>query len=508
MTPAQRIIFNTIAVYTRSLIAAGLALFSSRWVLNALGQTDYGLFCLVGSLIIFVAFINNVMASSAARHFAYAIGQGNIGEVNKWFNAALSTHLIIPILLVLLGWPIGELCIRRFLTIPPERIQACVWVFRFSLVSASTGMASAPFIAMFRAKQNIAELSIWEMLQAVLAFTIAWLLTQVSGDRLLFYAIGMVIVNIFVQAVQVCRSLFIFRECRIKYDYWFDFKRFKEIFNFASWSFIGILGGLLRNHGSNILLNLFFGPKANASYGIANQLSTQTGNLATAMFAAFSPEITASEGRGDRARMIALSHRASKFSTILVLLFAIPLIVEMHYILKLWLLEPPIHTALFCQLMIVTFLLDRLTAGYMSAINAYGKIAGYQATLGTILILTLPLAWLFIKLGYPPTSVGVAFVITMTICSYGRVLWLRHHLGVPIYKWLKVVVRPSLIVAVASITMAHIPRYIMPTSLLRLALVFFFSAFTVMLVTWFFGTDAQERVFIVESWRRVTRSKK
>jgi hypothetical protein len=70
-----RIFHNTITTYTRSVFAAALALFSNRWELKALGQTDFGIFSVVGSLIIFTFFLNTVMVASVGLHYAYALGQ-------------------------------------------------------------------------------------------------------------------------------------------------------------------------------------------------------------------------------------------------------------------------------------------------------------------------------------------------------------------------------------------------------------------------------------------------
>jgi Na+-driven multidrug efflux pump len=160
MNPSQRIVLNTAATYTRSVLAVALALFSSRWVLNALGQTDFGIFSVVGSLIIFIVFLNSVMAASAGRHYAFAIGQGNNTEVNRWFNAAFSVHLCLAVFLTLIGWPIGEYLISHVLNIPADRVQTSLGVFRVSLISAFVSMISIPFVAMFTAKQRIAELAV------------------------------------------------------------------------------------------------------------------------------------------------------------------------------------------------------------------------------------------------------------------------------------------------------------------------------------------------------------
>lgn len=500
---SHRIILNTAATYIRSVITLGLGLFSARWVLAGLGASDYGLFTVVGSIIVFITFLNGVMSGSAARHFAFAIGRGDADEVNKWFNTSLSIHLILPVVLISIGWPIGEYCIRHVLTIPADRIATCLWVFRLSLIAAFSGMMSIPYAAMFSAKQHIAELALWGTLQSVLSFTFAYILTRVSVDRLLFFAGYGVAISVAFQVIQVMRAHHIFHECRIHYRHWFDKYRFKEIFSFASWNLIGTFGVILRDQGSAILLNLHFGPKANAAFGIANQVSAQTSQLGAAMIGAFAPEITASEGRGDRIRMLSLTQRASKFGTILVLLFAIPLMVELDYVLNLWLIHPPLYTALFCQLVMAAFVLDRLSVGYFMAVSAYGKIAAYQATLGTCLVLTLPLAWVFLKLGMPPTGVGIAFVVTMAVVSAGRVFWARRLLDVSVRSWLSDVALPSSIVTLVAVSAVMVPRCLLAPSFLRLVIVTIVSVATTLLATWFLALNVVERGFVKQSARRL-----
>jgi O-antigen/teichoic acid export membrane protein len=505
MNPSQRIALNTAVTYARSVLAVGLNLFSARWVLNALGETDFGLFALVGSLITFVVVINTVMSTGASRYFAYSIGQDNPDEVNHWFNAALSIHLCLAGGLVVIGWPIGEYIVSHVLKIDPGRLSTCLWVYRISLISAFTSMASVPFVAMFTAKQHIAELSVWGMLQCVLTFVLAYILTIVSGDRLLIYTIGMVAITVLIQAVQISRAFAVFSECRIVYRQWWDKHRFMGILSFSSWNLIGTMAGTFRDQGSALILNLYFGPSLNAAYGFAGQVSGQANQLSAAMLGALSPEITASEGRGDRQRMISYSIRACKFGTGMIMIFAIPLMAEMDYILKLWLVNVPPYTAAFCQLILCTFLLDRLSAGYMIAVNAHGKIAGYQATIGGILLMTLPLAWLLLAMGYPPSSVGVAFVITMVACSFGRVLWARRLFAVPISRWLQAVVVPCAIVAGVAAIAALMPSWFMQPSFLRLTLATLASLAASASVGWFLALDADEREFFRHNMQNVLR---
>jgi O-antigen/teichoic acid export membrane protein len=508
MNPSQRLFLNTSASYTRSVIGVGLSLFSTRWVLSALGEVDYGLFNLIGSMLVFITLLNTVMSGSASRHFAFSIGQGDPLEVNRWFNAAFSIHLCLASASTLIGWFAGEYVISHYLSIPVERLSDCLNVFRISLISLFVGMLSVPFVAMFRAKQHIAELSVLESLHYFLTFILAWSLTLYQGKRLIFYAIGMTTIMVFVFGVQILRAVFIFQECTFVRQQWFDIKRLKKIFSFAGWNLIGVSGTLLRDNGSAILLNLFFGPKLNASFGIAKRVSAMTTQLASSMLGAFSPEITASEGRGDRSHMIKLSLRACKFGTILVMFFSIPLIVEMDYVLKLWLQTPPPYTGTFCKLILFTFLIDRLSSGYMLAVNAYGKIAFYQATLGTTLILTLPLAWFFLKLGYAPTTVGVAFVITMTGCSIGRVFWVRRLLKIPIHRWIITVVLPCSLVAIVSTFSAIAPAWFLTPSFLRLSLTTLASVFSSFMAVWLIALTDDEKEFFRQNIRLLIKKTK
>ena len=172
---------------------------------------------------------------------------------------------------------------------------------------------------------------------------------------------------------------------------------------------------------------------------------------------------------------------------------------EVDYVLKLWLHDVPLYAGNLCQLMLITFLIDQLTVGYMSAVNAKGKIAAYQATLGSILVLTLPLAWVFLKVGFPPTGVGFAFVINIFLVSLGRVFWGRHLLGMPLQQWLTQVVLPCAIVGAISTVAAVAPLWWLSSSFTRFFMVVAASAMATILAGWFIALNAGERSFFARN---------
>ena len=500
MTPSQRIFFNTIVTYGRSVLAMGLGLFSSRWVLQALGPQDFGLYSVVGSIIIFITFLNGVTAGSVARFLAFSIGKDDSEETCRWFNTALFLHTLIPLVILLIGWPLGEWAVRHFLNIPVERFQTCLWVFRLSLIAAFISMISTPYIGMHTAKQKLAELAIWNLLASFGTFTLAYGLTRYRGDALLFYACGVIGIHGIMQLIQVIRAKRLFPECHLHFAFWWDSKRIVEIMSFAGWVMFGFTAVVLRGQGTAILLNRFFNPLSfpfvNAAYGIGNSVAGQVNTLSSAMLGAFTPEITASEGRGDRLRMLLYALRASKYGTYLLLLFAIPVFIEMDYLLSLWLKTPPELAATFCRMMLIYTVIDTITIGAMLAVNAKGKVRGYQVTLGICVYLTLPLAWVFLRYGGAATSVMLAFLLTMTGHSIGRLIWARHLVGMSIGTWAKQVLLPLSCVMVASGGVGCICHMWNTASpFLRLISVTVSTWMVTYLVGWLFVVDAREKVF-------------
>lgn len=501
MTASQRIVINTLASYGRTVFSIALGLFSSRWVLQALGPVDYGLMGVVGSVITFITFFNGVMAGSCARFFALSVGEGDIEKTNQWFNSALLIHIVIPLCLIMFGLPIGECVIRFFLNIPPERLLTSVWVFRLSLIAAFFSMVATPYLGMYTAKQHIYEVSFFALIYTLMHFTLSYSMTLYKGDPWMFFSIGVVVLSSVISFIQIVRAIYRFPECKLVWKYWGNTERIKKVFSFTGWMLFGTLGGLLRNQGSAIVLNKFFNPinypQANASYSIGNIVSSQANTLSIALLAAFSPEITSREGQGNRNSMLLLANQASKFGTLLLCLVAVPLFVETEYILKIWLKVPPCYSSAFCRLALCVLLLDQITYGHMVAVAAVGKVAWYQITLGGIILLTLPLAWLILKAGYSPPSIIWAFIMTSAFATIGRVFWANYLIGAKPSLWIKDVLIPcATVICLTTLIGFFIKNIIKSESFSRLVLVSFISVLGWAILVWSFALNSLEKEYI------------
>ena len=280
MTPNRRIFLNIAASYGRSLFSIACGLFSTRWVLMALGQTDMGLYSVIGGLTIFIMFFNIQFASAVSRYFAYSIGKANVSEE---VEAGLDECR---------RYPVGEYAItHEWLEIPADRVHACVWVWRFTCISCLVGMMNVPFQAMFTAKQFIAELTVYSVAQTAIKTLFIYFMVVYPGDWLARYAFAMMLIAV-IPSVMICaRAIQVFPECRFQFGRMWDWSRIKQLFAYVTWQVVGSAGFVLRTTGVSILVNKTMGPKVNAAMSIGTTLSAETSLLSGALSNAFGPVI-------------------------------------------------------------------------------------------------------------------------------------------------------------------------------------------------------------------------
>lgn len=468
----------------------------------ALGESDYGLYGVVAGLTVFIAFFNGLLSSSISRFFAYSIGKdsrnggGATLECQQWFNTALMIHTVVPTVLMLVGYPIGDWAVRNWLTIPPERVGAFVQVFRCVCVSCFVSMVNIPFSAMYIAKQYIAELTIYGVVSNSCHAVFLYYIASHPSDWLIRYAIWTCFLAIAPQLIICIRALKVFPECKIDLRLCWSIKRLKRLCYFAGSLAFGGLGGMLRGQGLAILVNKYFGPSVNAAMSIANSVNAQSSALVAAMQGAFTPAIVQACGAGDENLMRTMAFRACKFGMLLVLIFAIPLGIEIDNVMTLWLKTPPAYSAGLCLCMLSLVVIDKSSIGHMIAVNAKGKIAAYQFFLGGALILTLPVAWVFVEFNLGVYSIGAALVLMMLICSTGRVWFARRLAGMSSVYWLRHVLVPVISVVLPSLFVGFVSRLMLAPSFLRLCVTTLLSEIVFFVLAWCIALDASEKIFV------------
>lgn len=516
MSPNRRIFLNIIATYGRSVYALILGLFTARWVLQSLGQVDFGLYGLVGGLTVFISFFNLLFSSATSRFYAYSVGQAlkatidgceesGIEECRKWFSTAVFLHTIIPCVFIIIGYPFGVYAIEHWLTIPVDRLESCIWVFRFVCISSFFGMINVPFQAMYTAKQYIAELTIYSFAQTTATFGFVWFMVSHPGNWLTKYALGMCVIVVIPQLLICFRAITIFPECRFNMSYACSMMRVKQLGAFAFWQAFGGFGVIARGQGIQILINKYFGPAFNASMLIANQVSAQSQTLASSLQGAFSPAITTACGAKDYDKMRMLAFRTCKFGMLLGLLFMLPLAVELEYVLKLWLKNPPPATKEICWFILASAIMEKSSSGHMIAVSATGKISSYLTFSGISLMLALPLAWMLFEIGWGASSVGVVMFCTMTLCASGRVWFAKRIVSMKIESWVLKIFLPGLFLVFVSWIFSYCINCFLPPGVFRIVLTAIIIDVMVLLISWFCMFTKDERQCFLSKFYRIIR---
>lgn len=501
MSPNRRIFLNIVATYGRSLYALIIGLFTARWVLMTLGKSDYGLYGVVGGLTAFIAFINSIMAVSVGRYYAYAVGRAKVSgnernsleECRQWFNTAVVFHSVLPVVLMVVGYPVGEWAIRNFLVIPPERIEKFVWIFRFTCVNCFWGMISVPFNAMYTAKQYIAELTVYSFVTTTLNFIFLSYMVNHPGDWLVRYGLWNCLLGIVPAVIITVRAYFVFPECRFNLGYMRSLSHLKELGGYAGWYAFGMTGNLFRYQCLPILVNKYFGPIQNAAVSVANSLASHTTTLSGSLVGAFSPAITNALGAGNTAEAVKLLHRTCKFGALLVLPFCIPLSIEVSEVLRLWLKNPPEASAVLAVGIMVSLILEKVTAGHWIAISGNGKIALYQFLIGVDFIMSVPICWVMFACGMSVYAVAYSLIIVMVGALIIRVWMLWYYLSVSPFYWISRVAVPLLVSTCMAVVVGVLPVFFLEPSFFRIVLTTVVSESVLLPLVWYYVLDREER---------------
>lgn len=470
----------------------------------ALGQVDYGLYGVVGGLTAFIGFFNGILSGSISRFYAYSVGMAQkrgeedvgLEECRRWFSVAVSVHTVVPVVLMSIGYPLGVYAVEHWLTIPADRVQDCVWVFRFVCATCFLGMASVPFNAMYGAKQLIAELTIYSFITSTLNVVVLYYMITHPGVWLSRYALWTCVLSIVPSLIISCRAIFCFPECRLRRRHLWNFADIRELVSFAGWNLFGAIGNLLKGAGMSVLVNKFFGPVQNAAVSVAHTVAGQSQSLAGSMAGAFMPAITNACGAGDRKRMVMLVHQTCKFGALLILPFAVPLSLEINEVMVLWLKDPPAQSGVLCIWMMVILVLEKMTTGLWVVVAANGKIACYQFVVGMLFILTLPLAWLMMRLGMGLYSVGYALFTTLSLVVVVRVVAVKILLDISPRYWVLRIFLPLLMVCALASAIGYLPRFFMAESFWRLCVTTFLVEIVLIPLAWRILLDAAEREFL------------
>lgn len=496
-TNNSTILKNTILLYARMLVMLVIGLYTSRVLLATLGVEDFGLYNVVGGVIILTNVLTVSVSSAGVRFVTYYLGKGNFDELKDLFGNLLTVYAILALVVLLLGETVGLWLVMDKLVIPPERFEASMWVYQLSIIAAMINVISLPYNSAIIAHERMSAFAYITIIDVVLKLLIVYATLVIPFDKLVIYAFFILLIQLFdriLYGVYCARS---FEEVHVRPS--INIKLIKQIISYSFWATIGGVGYMGYTQGLNILLNMFFGPTVNAARALSVQVETKARSFSENFQLAVKPQIIKNYAINNLERVRQLMALSSKFSFYLVLLIALPISFEVNQILSWWLVEVPNWTGEFVKITFAIMGIRVLADPLFQVIHAEGNIRVFQIVEGGILILILPVCYILLKFFHVSPVVPYFALFSLELVAQ----CVRMAFALPIAEYsfkdyLREIVIPILMVSCSSISFILLFKYKIPilssTSVLGLS-----SSFVVTVIfIYCLGCNKKEKTLIVK----------
>ena len=492
----KRIVKNTLFLYIRMLLIMGISLYTSRVVLDKLGIEDYGIYGLVGSAITIFSFISGPMIAATQRFLNYSLGKNDKTETQKVFNASLIIHIGIALFVIILAETIGLYFLENKMVIPTNRSDAAFWVYQYAVISTVFLVITYPYNAAINAHEKMDVFAYVSILDTTLRLTVVYLLTFSPDDNLTFYALLTMVVQIIIAAIYFIYCKLHFSETRFKINQ-IEWSLYKSIISFSGWNLLGNIANVCLTQGTNILLNLFFGPTLNTPKGLATQVQGAINQLCTNFQTAQNPQIVKSYAIGELEYMKNLIFRSSRISFYLTFVLALPILMKTEFVLSIWLKEIPTFTIPFIQYTMLFSIIQSLASPLLTGSMATGNVKRIMSVIAIFFWSIIPLGYMAFHLGGSPTSIFAIQLILFIIAHYMRIRIVGKQLGFSIEEYWHRVLSSTCCIAFISTFIALLLRMYMESGLItNLAYLFIIEMFLLTCI-WFIGLQKDEKNAII-----------
>lgn len=491
----KRIAKNTLLLYIRMLLLMVISLYTSRVVLSSLGIEDYGIYNIVGGVVVFLGFLNGTLSSASARFINVSLSKRDVLDTQRTFTTLFWVTIVLALIIVLLSETIGLWFILEKVQYPLERKSAVIVVYHISVITTLVNVACIPYNAMIIAQEKMKAYAYISLFDAFAKLFIAFIIgLSIPFDKLVFYALLIAILQLMDSLIYVCFCKMSFSEAKL--SLFFDKRLFKEILHYVGWSSYGSFASVGFTQGVNIVLNLFFGPAVNAARAVANQVSHACLSFANNFQIAVNPQLTKSVAIRDFTRSKFLVYASSRFSFFLMCLLCVPLIGEAGFVLDLWLEDVPEHSVSFVQIMLLISIVQCLAFSLRTANQAEGNIKRFQLFECTLLLMIVPISYLGLLLGFRPEFVFITHLVIESIAQIVRIVIVTPKIQMTFQEYAKNVYMIVLPILFLALLVTIVIQKVFPSSIFRFILNVTLTESVLLFSILFYGMNKAERLKI------------
>lgn len=501
----KRIVKNTAVLYVKLILSVVIGLYTSRVILHALGASDYGLYTIVGGIVSMMNFLGVTMMSVTYRYIVVEFGKGKDGDSRKVFNTSLVIHIALVLLLLLIGETFGVYYITHVANIDSFKVSDALFVLHLSLAATSFVILSVPFNGLIVAREKFVFTAVVEIGRTLLKLGLVIALAYYCGNRLRMFA---VIMALFTIILPISMYVYCFMKDRDIIKWKFNRKRsdYREILSYAFWIMIGAVASIGQNQGSNMIINLFFNTIVNAAFGIGFQINNYVMMFVQSLNQATIPQIMKSQSSQNKERSLNLIYGIGKIAFFIMLIPVVPLILNMDYVLKIWLKDVPPYTDIFASLLLFGGLIKCLGAGIDTSIQTTGKIRPFQIFYSIAYLLVLPISYFLFTLGFPVYTILVCTILASIGVLIFQAKYLSRITEFNISHYLKYTILRCLVVGGCSLPLFCL-KIITKENVLWFFTSSIFSIVWIICMIFMLGLTTEERRVITKNICRIFKNK-
>ena len=424
----KRIARNTLFLYFRMGIIMLVKLYTSRVLLDVLGIEDYGVWNVVAAFVIAFQFVSSPLITATQRFLNFDMGKGG-QRLNRIFNTSLLLFITTGVVILLALETIGLWFLNNKINFPASQISSVNWLFQFSSLTLLVNIIRMPYESALIAYERMSFYAAICIVEAFLLLGIAFILkfSFIENNLVLYGALNLIsATTILIVFILYCTKHISCTKLKPVYDK----SLVREIGTFSGWNLLGAGAAMTSNQGIPIVINIFFNVAYNATYGIAMQVNSAIYNIIVNFQKAANPQIVKSFSVGELDRTGYLVLNVSKFSFLIMFAVTFPLIMNLEYVLGLWLgSNIPPESVRVVTLTLIYLLFVSYSGPIEASIYASGNIRTYQIVYSCLILMNIILAYICFYIGLPVIWAIIVKIITENIVNLSRILYVRSRLG-------------------------------------------------------------------------------
>ncbi len=445
-----RIARNTVYMYIRLITTMVIGLYVSRLAIALLGVSDYGLFSVVGGVLAMFTFISGSLASATSRFFNIELGKKG-GDVNASFNINLVLHCAMAAIVLLLAESIGLWYIYHHLNVEPGKLDDAVFVYQVSILTACLGIVNTPYQSLLTAHEKFGFLAMVDTANSLLRLACVVGLTLLPEAGLRLYSLIFALTTATTFVAYHYKAFIDWRDT-IRLRFVRGWGRYREVLVFNNWNLLATMAYMANSSGVDLLLNAFFGTPMNGAFAVSKTVKSSIMNFTGNFDTASAPQIVQSYAAGDRERYTYLCNKLGRINILMFELMCFPLLMELHFVLQLWLGNVPAGAYELTFLGIIQGGIALTNGGIFNLINATGRIKWFKINVSFFFLVCLPAGYCMFSLNMPYYSIVLLLIAADIAQRAVQLVLMRRLLGFDSLQYArKAYLRPAVIAAIMAL---------------------------------------------------------